>query len=272
MECQNTTILKLLFKELETHKVFGNDVDYTIIHAALRLRGIKTDSESTHKMTVKNYEDFRDWMMNIRFKKSAWRGEAYALLLELMWLTGIRISAMFNLEWDNIRSEIDEVGNLGWVIRVVDKGKKLTKKPISNEMFNKLHDCFYQNGEKKIFSKLSQIGFSSLMKEFSDEFGVKITPHSIRKGGATLVFKITKDIEVVKNYCDHSNINTTIGYIENEWDRTRHGTYLLESLNTDIDFVKNLSGEQIFNMLVENDKDILMQICQRAKDNNLVMA
>ena len=163
----NLTVISGFFKQLEINKVFEG-VNYAWIREVLlSTKRIKSDKEHRGNMSFKDYEDIKDWLSKYSFaERYAEKSEQYALLLEFMWVTASRISAVFNVRWSDIRYEEDGIGNYGYVVYVYDKGGKINKKPISTELYNRLkNSLFKEDVVSKVFSNLSQIGFTKLIKE-----------------------------------------------------------------------------------------------------------
>ncbi|WP_251692366.1 hypothetical protein, partial [Staphylococcus aureus] len=73
------------------------------------------------------YERFKEWLLDRKFAKRYGNlNERYALALEFMYSTAIRINSAFsNVYWNDIVWETDLKGNEGWTVYAVDKGEKL---------------------------------------------------------------------------------------------------------------------------------------------------
>lgn len=106
------------------------------------------------------------------------------------------------------------------------------------------------------------------MKEYSEEHGVKMTPHSIRVGAATKVYKITNDIVLTSRFLDHADTKTTERYIRTDDDRTNTGSYIM---TTDIDEcqLEGLSLEDL-NAIINKRSDLKRTILLEANKMKLL--
>lgn len=226
-------IVSSFIEYLSSNKLF--DVNYKFItDIALSGKSLKDDSGKRELMPEEEYESFREWLLNKKFAKRYGNlNEKYALALELMYSTAIRIDAAFNkLKWSGIVWETDLMGNKGWTIYVVDKGSKTNRKPINNDLYNRLRETFYneEDGDNSlVLTGASKQSFTRLMKEYSEETGVKMTPHSIKVGAGTKLYSMTKDIVLTSKFLDHADTKTTERYIRTDDDRTNTGSYIMST-------------------------------------------
>lgn len=224
------TIVSSFVEYLSANRVF--DLNYKFItDIALAGESLKDDSKTRELMTEIDYENLKEWLLNKEFAKRYGNlNERYALALELMYSTAIRIDAAFTaIKWSCIKWETDLVGNEGWTIYVTGKGDKLGVKPINSELYDKLRDVFYNEDDEDglVLNGISKQSFTRLMKEYSEEHGVKITPHSIKVGAGTKLYSMTKDIVVTSRFLDHADTKTTERYIRTDDDRTNTGSYIM---------------------------------------------
>ncbi|MBS4462240.1 site-specific integrase [Aerococcaceae bacterium zg-B36] len=278
---KNTTIinrlsvLNSLFKKMAAYQLYDNEVNYTLLFdEVFSSKKIKSDSVKTASLTHENYLKIMDWLENVRFADSPRhkvKGKQYALLLDTMWHTAIRISAIFNLKWSDIKYEADDFGVMGYVAYPKDKGSKTNYKPLSDELYLELYDTFYSgNEEEPIFSEISQTGFTCLLSEYSESFNIKVTPHSIKRGAVSYLYAITKDPVVTQRFADHEKFDTTLRYIENNKSRTEHGSYYLDDSNVDLEALSKLNFKDVCDILKNDRKDILVAIYYKALEKGLI--
>lgn len=271
---KNSTIINYLkivssfFRQLEINRLFPS-LNYSWIKEVLLSSSrLKDDSETRKKMSVKNYQDFLEWLVNKPFSnRYADKGVKYALVLEFMWVTASRIDATFNVKWEDISYEADGVGQYGYTVYVHDKGGKVNAKPISDEFYLKLEsmlDCPEQN--TKIFDGLSKQNFTKLTKEFCEVSGNDFTPHSIKKGAVTHLYGITKDIVLTQRFADHEDPKTTFRYIQEDPDRTTQGSFILSS-DLDTSCINSLSKEELLGIIMSR-KDLSFGVLQELKKSS----
>ena len=266
---QNMSVISSFFKQLEINRVF-EDVNYQWIkEACLSTKRIKNDKEHRGNMSKNDYENLKTWLSQYDFSaRYADKKEKYPLLLEFMWNTASRISAVFNLKWSDIKYEEDGVGNYGYVAYIHDKGSKTNKKVLTNEFYNRLKDCLFESMEDNVFKDLSQVGFTKLIKEFCEIAEKDFTPHSIKRGSVTFLYSLTHDLVLTQRFADHDDPKTTIGYIQSEPDRTKQGSYII-SKKFDFGKLNELSKEDLLSIIQDNS-DLQYRVLMEAENRFLI--
>lgn len=278
---KNTTIINYIsairsfLSEMERNRVFLEDdfYDYQRIkEVVLRTSQFKDDSERRKTMGKDEYDKFHEWIIegkewSNRYSHLAYK---YQLALEFMYVTAIRVNSVFsNITWADIKLESDSFGNQGYVVYALDKGNKVNKKPISNEFYMKLKNEMY-NGDNKdlIFKELSKRSFTNLCKDFSNETGQKITPHSIKNGAGTKLWNMTKDPMKVKDFLDHESLETTLKYIRTDNNFLESGSFILSS-KISIDNLNEIDYNDIVNIVKENE-ELAYQVINKANLKGLL--
>lgn len=266
----NISVISSFFTQMEIYQVMPN-LNYNFIQKkVLNSKRFKDDVTPTQAMSVEDYEDMKVWLVQ-RFNGSRYaeKGEMYALLLEFMWNTASRISAVMNVTFNDFFYEKDSYNVAGWAVNVRDKGNKVNYKPIQDDtLVPRLAKTFWKGDDNaKVFGELSQRGFADLLKEYSEPYGGNLTPHSIKKGAVTTLYRITNDINLCKEFADHEDISTTLRYIESEKGREAHGSYYLNLKETDLNIVKDFNGADIYELLLKRGNvDVLSKIALILKD------
>lgn len=124
-------------------------------------------------------------------------------------LTGLRLSDILNLKWEDIRQDAD--GEISMFIRI-QKTKKETCHPLSAEM---LALC----GERKtgkVFKDFQRHMTQRPLQEWLKAAGITkhITFHKFRDTFATLQLAAGTDIFTVSKLLDHANVTTTQIYAQ----------------------------------------------------------
>lgn len=270
-ELKNSTIrykmknVSQFFRKLQANRVFP-DVNYDyIITSALSYRALKNDTERTKKMSFEDMEGFKDWLINDRYtsQRYAYKGKKSAMLVDLLYTTGTRISSAFDIKWTDIKDKKDTYGNRAYVIKLVGKGNKVATYPITDTFYNKLRgELFDGNEDDLLFKDVSQRNFNNDMAEFAKELDIEesFTPHSLRALAITDVYHNTGgDIHKSKEFANHESIETTIGYIQDTDNFLETGSYLLSSETITIEDIEYMSKEELLNIIGKR-QDVLNYI------------
>jgi integrase/recombinase XerD len=141
-------------------------------------------------------------------------------LLEVLYATGMRVSELVNLRWEDF-----EV-NLG-VVRCRGKGSKERLIPVGRSAL-RAAEAYVREGRGKLTkkpggpylflnrrgTKLSRVGFWKILRQCGRRAGVTIgvTPHVIRHSFATHLLERGADLRSVQLMLGHSDISTTQKY------------------------------------------------------------
>lgn len=229
-------------------------IDYTYItDTVLSSKNFK--KKNTKKQPVlseKQFNDMYEWFENYPFhSRYADKAKKYALALKFMYITGIRIDAVFEkMKWNNIKYEEDAFGNKAWVVYVLDKGEKITPVPIRVDFYEEIKDCLFNGKEDElVFGDISKQRFAVYMTEYSDEKGIEaLKPHSIRRGAASKLYLMTKDPIKVQHFLGHADLKTTMRYIRAEDNISESGSYILSS-DINVDKVKEISYDRLVKII-----------------------
>ncbi len=138
-------------------------------------------------------------------------------MLEVLYATGMRVSELLGLAWEDF-----EV-NLG-VVRCQGKGSKERLIPIGKTALRAL-EAYVQQGRPALAKGrssnflflnqrgacLSRVGFWKLIKDYGREAGIAtaITPHVVRHSFATHLLERGADLRSIQLMLGHSDISTT---------------------------------------------------------------
>ncbi|MFC1483143.1 tyrosine-type recombinase/integrase [Candidatus Margulisiibacteriota bacterium] len=131
-------------------------------------------------------------------------------LVELLYSSGIRISELVSLTWQQIHLANKFMTILG-------KGNKERMLPIGNqacEALQKIKAITYRGSDSPVFSHngkpFTRQHLYSLIKKYAhDIIGKDVSPHTFRHSFATHLLEHGADIRAVQEMLGHSNIATT---------------------------------------------------------------
>lgn len=270
----NARVISSFIGSIEESRLYKDTVDTSYIKmVCLDTKWLTDDTNSHSRLGSHDYYDFKRWLLEERFVGRHERlGYRYSLVAETFFKTASRADAIFKkLTWESFEWTSDSYGNEGWVARYIDKGKKKSEKVITESLYNKLYAEFYSEDTvdtDPVFKDLSNQFFGRLVKEYGETQNKSFTIHSFRVGAATEYYNITKDIYATREFLDHSNIETTIGYIKGTEDRTTKGGYIL-SLEVDEDKLELLSQEQLIS-IIKSNKQLSINVAQEAERRRYV--
>ena len=145
-------------------------------------------------------------------------------MLELLYATGLRVSELISLKFENI--DLEEC-----FVKIVGKGNKERLVPFGHKA--KIFMERYLRVRKKINSEyifltrlnkpISRIEFWRQLKEISIKAGImkNITPHTLRHSFATHLLTAGTDIRFVQEMLGHSSISTTQIYTHVSQERLK---------------------------------------------------
>lgn len=145
-------------------------------------------------------------------------------MLELLYATGLRVSELISLKFDNVNLE-------ECFVRIIGKGNKERLVPFGHKA--KIFLERYLRIRKKINSEylfltrlkkpISRIEFWRQLKEISIKAGImkNITPHTLRHSFATHLLTAGTDIRFVQEMLGHSSISTTQIYTHVSQERLK---------------------------------------------------
>ncbi len=132
-------------------------------------------------------------------------------------LSGLRISDILNLKWDNIRTYAD--GGYYLDFKCV-KTKRQTMVPIGDDAISLIMP---KTNDKFIFEGLTRTMTYSIMHEWLKKCGITkhITFHCFRHTYASLQLELGTDIYTVQHLLNHKNVSTTQIYASHANPKTR---------------------------------------------------
>jgi len=150
-------------------------------------------------------------------------------MLELLYATGLRVSELVNLRWEDFDL------NLG-ILRCVGKGSKERLIPVGKSAL-KAVEAYVRSGRPPLLKnramsflflnrrggRLSRVGFWKILAQYGREAGITmpLTPHLVRHSFATHLLERGADLRSIQLLLGHSDISTTQIYTHVMKERLR---------------------------------------------------
>lgn len=194
------------------------DEEYLTKNPAKSVKQIKHDKEHRHAITADQLEMLRSGCQTLREKA----------LIEFLFSTGCRISDAVNAElssinWQekSIRIYVQKSRKYNTVY-LTPRASLMLKSYIANE--RKGDSPYIFPAGRAPYRKMTTAAARNVVENaarrvFGDD--VKITPHIIRHTSATLALKHGMPLETVQTMLCHSDIKTTMHYIDTNDDMTK---------------------------------------------------
>ena len=263
--------------KLSINRVFeGDGVDYNfIIKESLSTNDLKDDSGKYSDMTHEDMQELKDWLFEERYtsERYGWKAKYYSVLVDLLYVTGARLSATFKIKWSDIKYRKDKYNQYTHVIYVTDKGDKLNKYPITKEFYQYLLENLDSENDTYLFERISQRGITNDMKQFCVEQGLEdeaFSPHSLRRLGITTYYSRNKDIVKTARFASHESIETTMNYISEDNNSFESGSYILSGKTLERSDIEELTKEQLLEILSDRD-EIMYTIYNEAKNRGYLV-
>jgi integrase len=181
----------------------------------------------------------------IELAKELPNGQEKSALIWLAFQTGIRLNALLNLEWKDIK----RIKNV-WVVTVYDKGKKYDEKPIPDALYDYLTKIGRTEG--KVFNMTPRTAQRTI-DELCERMGIdperNITFHSLKKAGINYILETTGDIDLAAKFGNHKTIQTTYeSYANRNKDYTEMPSYTMGQ-EIDLSPLEKLSKEELIEII-----------------------
>jgi len=150
-------------------------------------------------------------------------------MLELLYATGLRVSELVNLRWEDFDL------NLG-ILRCVGKGSKERLIPVGKSAL-KAVEGYVRSGRPALLKdrampflflnhrggRLSRVGFWKILAQYGRDAGITtpLTPHLVRHSFATHLLERGADLRSIQLLLGHSDISTTQIYTHVMKERLR---------------------------------------------------
>ena len=196
-------------------------------------RDLERINQNRIYLTKKDFKHIIDAARNGRVIKNRLRNET---ILTILMATGMRIAALVSIDVDDIDFE-------NKTLTVIDKGTKRHLYYLSDQVVDILNSYVIERNrcaliqEKGLFiSKTTGERMSiESVKEVVERctknaLGKKLSPHKLRAGFCSILYKETHDIEFVRRAVGHSDIKTTQRYISVDDTERRKASTIMNNI------------------------------------------
>ncbi|MDC0249515.1 tyrosine recombinase XerC [Flavobacteriales bacterium] len=166
-------------------------------------------------------EQIASLLNEVQFEEG-FTGERNKLIIELFYVTGIRISELINIK-------IMDINFQSQVIKVLGKRNKERLIPLSPKVLEDLRSfiekyeinyfLFYNQGGKKLYTKLVYRIVNKYIGKISSVN--KRSPHILRHTFATHMLNNGADINAIKELLGHANLSATQVYTHNTIEKLK---------------------------------------------------
>lgn len=150
----------------------------------------------------------------IRLDNNSFRDK---VLFETLYSSGIRVSECVKLNWDDINFITNELK----VIKGKGNKTRITKISIKTNILLQRYKKQRNDNDKWVFQsnykqRMSKETVERSIKKLGERIGIEIvlTPHKLRHTFATTLSRKGVAVEIIKELMGHSDINTTMRYVE----------------------------------------------------------
>ena len=146
--------------------------------------------------------------------------------------TGMRKTALGNIILDDL--DLDKK-----MLVIIDKGTKRHTYPLNDGMVQALQDWIDIRGESEdnhLFLSMRNRGISgnaleNIVKKYTERgLGYGVSPHKLRSGYCSILYKKKRDIEFVRRCVGHANITTTQRYIVTNGEEKERAAEIMAGL------------------------------------------
>ena len=257
--------IKSLFTELRKHnKNISND--------ALMLDTLNVYESDIHSWGTLTEDEVMNLIEFARNRNHM--PDTQALYFDTLFKTGLRFQCLLNLKLSQIELETNPVTHKTiYYLRIQDK-KRGYKVAIPTSMADnmlKLHD-----EESGLVFKISAKAIRLTLAKFKTQYKIdntrKITLHSIKKASGEFVYANTgKDIIVTARHLKHKNIQTCYDrYVGKNGSLQDQPSYALYENLPDINLLKNLSTEQLLQIISSLGNTTLRQVIIKGMELNII--
>ena len=174
-------------------------------------------------------EDTLESVLKEEVYATTFEGQRDRMVMEFLYLTGVRLSELLGLKWKDINLQEEQVKVLGKrkKERIIPLTKSLKKNII---LYSKVFDETFSKPEGNAYFIVSNKGEPSypmmiyrIVKKYLDLFAqnTRRSPHLLRHTFATHLLNKGADLNAVKELLGHANLAATQVYTHNSMEKLK---------------------------------------------------
>lgn len=144
-------------------------------------------------------------------KNADWKNQEAKRIFIFCCYTGLRISDILNLKWENIVFD----GYLARIEKIIKKTKKTISIPLCSSAINQFPDHSEKKKDEMVFPYISPNTINYNIKKAAESVGIQksnLSIHTARHTFATILLSKDTNINTIKELLGHSDIKTTMIY------------------------------------------------------------
>lgn len=196
----------------------------------------------------------------IEMVKTHKNGLEKALFIELGAKTSFRLETLLTLKWTNFHT--DSLGTR--YVKVLGKGKEWDKKPIQEELYDRLLELKV-DGSEKVFQHLNnRQAASRMMTKLCKELGLdskKVKFHSMKKAGMHEVNLITGgNIKAIQQQGNHKSELTPLKFYTKVNENLSEMPCLQIGQQINTAPLEELSKEELLNLITNSGREVQIKL------------
>lgn len=248
---RKVSAVKGLIEYLAAKKIV-NDISFLSLVKSL-------PETSKHHGVLESHEVFQ--MAELALEETH-KGNIKRLAILFSYDTCSRRNEVLNMKWSNFIEKDNVV-----LVEGIGKGNKEFRQSISKDFYNDLLSLKVE-GSDKVFD-VTEKNLTDMMKRLLIKMNIPeergIVFHSLRKAGATYRYRVTGDVLEVKRSLNHTNLNTTQLYIEQQnYGEAIGGVSSGGKINHNL--YKEVDKETLVQVIEMCNKDLQLLINMKLKE------
>lgn len=248
-------------KMIAIKRLFDKLARYDIVKTSTPFEMKKLKEYDTNSYDPMTIDEVRK---SIEVVSSSKNGKEKALLIELAFVTGFRKHALLNVKFNDFKSV-----NGMYIVKVLDKGNKWSTKKIEPRLYNDVMEHKKSVDRENVF-KMSNTTVQRMMNLINKEidFGDRyITFHSFKKASIEEVAIQTNfDIKAMQAQGNHADASTTLNVYMKNKNIEDMPTVSLNDSEPDLSAIKDLTKDNLFDIIGKLDRKTQIQIIELAKN------
>jgi integrase len=189
-------------------------------------------------------------------------GQELSVLIEVAYITAIRLDALLTMTYKENIYLREEDGNNIWVIDVIDKDEKHVK-AISNDLKRKI-DLLGRREDERVFMYLNDHKVGTAIRYAVEKLGLderrNIRFHSLKKASINYVLATTGDIKQAQLQGNHKSSRTTLDNYVEQNKKLADQPSLTIGTTIDTNPLHELSHEELLAVIENSSNNLKLEL------------